>query len=107
MAGYTVLYEHRHIEAGLIEKVKLGYATDLDTNPSGTRYSMHLGTLEDITLVRYDNTHEATKGHEKHTGASETTIDFTDLESLLVAFYAEADAYWDEIDDADGPQRPY
>ena len=60
-----MLYENQHIEAGLIERVKLGYATDLETYPSGVRYSMHIGTLDDMTLLRYDNAHEATKGHEK------------------------------------------
>lgn len=107
MAGYTVVYEHRYIEAGMIEKIKLGYATDLDTYPSGTRYSMHLGTLEGVTLLRYDNAHEATKGHEKHTGAAETRVDFPGLGPLLVKFYSEADVYWDEIDGADGPTRPF
>ncbi|MFP8952587.1 DUF6516 family protein [Natrialbaceae archaeon A-arb3/5] len=107
MAGYTVLYEHRHIEAGVIEKVKVGYATDIETYPSGTRYSMHLGTLDGMTLLRYDNAHGATKGHEKHTSTAETTIDFPGIGPLLVEFYAEADTYWDEIEIADGPERPF
>ena len=106
MAGFSVLYENRHVEAGLIERVKLGYATDLETYPSGARYSMHIGTLDDMTLLRYDNAHEATKGHEKHTPVDTTTIEFPGLEPLLVEFYATADVYWGEAD-ANGPDRPY
>lgn len=106
MTGYTVLYEARHIEAGLIEHVKLGHVTDLDTYPSGVRYSMHIGTLDGTTLLRYDNAHEATRGHDRHTPTDETTIDFPGLEPLLVRFYATADVYWGEAD-ADGPDRPY
>jgi len=41
--------------------------TDTETYPSGWKYTLHLGTLEDLTLVRYDNAHEDTKGHELHT----------------------------------------
>ncbi|NGM71432.1 hypothetical protein G6M89_20970 [Natronolimnobius sp. AArcel1] len=107
MVGYTVLYEQRHIEAGVIEKVKIGYATDIETYPSGDRYSMHIGTFDGMTLLRYDNSHEATKGHEKHTAAGDTTIDYPGLESLLVQFYSESDAYWKELEGADGPDRSF
>lgn len=106
MGGYTVRYEHRHVEGGLIERVRLGTATDLDTYPSGVRYSMHIGTLDGLTLLRYDNAHEATKGHEKHTAVDETSIEFPGLEPLLLRFYSEADVYWGEHD-AEGPDRPF
>lgn len=105
MDGFEVVYDHRHVEGGLIERVELGSATDLDTYPSGVRYAMHIGTLDGLTLLRYDNAHEATKGHEKHTAVDDTTIEFPGLEPLLVRFFSEADVYWAEAD-LDGPNRP-
>lgn len=49
--------------------------TDSDAYPSGWRYALHYGalnssierpTLQDGTILRYDNAHEHTKGHELH-----------------------------------------
>ena len=48
--------------------------TSRDAYPSGWAYSLHYGsrktdpphTLDDGTILRYDNSHEDTKGHELH-----------------------------------------
>ena len=43
--------------------------------------------LKDLTLVRYDNAHEETKGHERHTATGDTDdIKFPGMEALLVEF---------------------
>jgi hypothetical protein len=91
---------YTHVEAGLVENVVVRRVTDTETYPSGWKYTLHLGTLDDLTLVRYDNAHEATKGHERHTAAGDTDVDFPGMEELLVAFWASADEYWAAVDGA-------
>ena len=53
-------FQYTHVEAGLVENVVLRPTDDTETYPSGWKYTLHLGTLEDLTLVRYDNAHEDT-----------------------------------------------
>ena len=74
--------------------------------PSGWKYTLHLGTLDDLTLVRYDNSHEDTKGHEHHTAAGDVDdIEFPGMEDRLVEFWATADEYWDAV--GGEPPRPH
>ena len=56
------LFQYTHVGAGLVENVVLRPTEDTETYPSGWKYTLHLGTLDDLTLVRYDNSHEDTKG---------------------------------------------
>ena len=56
------VFQYTHVEAGLVENVVLRPTEATETYPSGWKYTLHLGTLEDLTLVRYDNAHEDTKG---------------------------------------------
>jgi hypothetical protein len=73
--------------------------TDRDTYPSGWAYKLHYGevdpdpprTLEDGTIRRYDNSHEKTKGHERHV-APETEpeiIEFPGMVELWSRFWRE------------------
>jgi hypothetical protein len=79
---------------------------DTETYPSGWKYTLHLGTLEDLTLVQYDNAHEGTKGHEHHTAAGDVDdVAFPGMEERLIEFWTSADEYWDAVDG--GPDRPY
>lgn len=55
-------FRYTHVEGGLVENVVLRKTTNTDTYPSGWKYTLHLGTLEDLTPIRYDNAHEDTKG---------------------------------------------
>ena len=48
-------FQYTHVEAGLVENVVLRPTDDTETYPSGWKYTLHLGTLDDLTLVRYDN----------------------------------------------------
>jgi hypothetical protein len=73
--------------------------TDNDAYPSGWRYTFHYGaltasaeTLDDGTIRRYDNAHEATKGHERHVAPDPEPeiIEFPGIEELYERF-------WDEI----------
>jgi hypothetical protein len=100
------VFQYTHVEAGLIENVVLRPTEATETYPSGWKYTLHLGTLEDLTLVRFDNAHEDTKGHEHHTAAGDIDdVTFPGMEELLVEFWAGADEYWEAI--GGDPPRPY
>ncbi|SEP31647.1 hypothetical protein SAMN04487948_14614 [Halogranum amylolyticum] len=103
--GQELTRRYTHVEAGLVENVVIRQTTDTDAYPSGWKYTLHLGTLEDLTLIRYDNAHEDTKGHEHHTAAGDTDVEFPGMEELLVEFWASADEYWDAI--GGSPPRSY
>ena len=101
-------FQYTHVEAGLVENVVLRPTDTTETYPSGWKYTLHLGTLEDLTLVRYDNAHEDTKGHELHTAAGDADdidVEFPGMEERLVEFWASADEYWDAA--GGDPPRPY
>jgi hypothetical protein len=101
-----LVFEYTHVEASLVENVVLRRLTDTETYPSGWKYTLHLGTLDDLTLVRYDNAHERTKGHERHTATEDTDdIYFPGMETRLIEFWAKADEYWDAVDAT--PPRPH
>jgi len=55
-------FQYTHVEASLVENVVLRPTEDTETYPSGWKYTLHLGTLTDLTLVRYDNAHEGDEG---------------------------------------------
>ena len=98
--GYT------HVQPGLVENVSLRQTIKTQTYPSGWKYTLHLGTIEDLTLVLYTNANEDTKGHEFHTAAGDTDdVDFPEMEERLLEFWASADEYWEAIDG--DPVRPY
>ncbi|CCQ37645.1 uncharacterized protein Nmlp_3520 [Natronomonas moolapensis 8.8.11] len=74
--------------------------TDHDAYPSGWAYKFHYGatepdpprTLEDGTIRRYDNSHEDTKGHERHVapGSGPDIIEFPGMVELWARFWSEA-----------------
>lgn len=98
-------YQYTYVESGPVENVVIRRTEDTETYPSGWKYTLHLGTLEDLTLVRYDNAHEDTKGHEHHTAGGDDVTEFPGMEARLVEFWASADEYWDPIDG--DPPRPH
>lgn len=78
--------------AGLVESVTIRETTAPEY-PSGWDYSLHLGTVSGIDLLRYDNAHERTKGHELHTPAGDYEIEFPGMGVLLVRFRTEVEVY--------------
>jgi hypothetical protein len=50
---------------------------------------MRYGTYDGTTLLRYDNAHSETKGHERHTPQGTETIDFPGWRPLLQRFRNE------------------
>lgn len=85
--------------------------TTRDAYPSGWAYKLHYGmtepnppqTLADGTIRRYDNAHEATKGHELHTppDPEPTIIEFPGMVPLWNQFWNEIPKPAFEIDDED------
>nr|WP_276279226.1 DUF6516 family protein [Halorussus sp. DT72] len=75
MAGYTVIEDWQSVEAGYVLDVTIRKTED-DKYPSGWDYSLHLGEVGGDTVLRYDNAHERTKGHERHTRGEVEYIDF-------------------------------
>jgi len=82
-----VQYTDEHAD-GTIERVLIRHTNDA-AYPSGWRYSLHYGTKEGETIVRYDNAHEVTKGHERHVGEQVTIIDFPGMMELYDRFLKE------------------
>lgn len=102
---HELTHRYSHVENGLVENVVIRRTSDTSAYPSGWKYTLHLGTLQDLTLVRYDNAHEDTKGHELHTATDDNDVEFPGMEALVVEFWASADEYWDAI--GGNPPRPY
>ncbi|MEF8800395.1 MAG: DUF6516 family protein [Halolamina sp.] len=63
--------------------------TDDSAYPSGYKYSLHFGTLDGETILRYDNSHEETKGHERHTADEVEEIEFPGMVELVEQFESE------------------
>ena len=73
--------------------------TDRDAYPCGWAYKLHYGatepnpphTLDDGTIRRYDNSHEDTKGHERHVapGPDPDSITFPGMVELWERFWSE------------------
>lgn len=91
-------YERSKVyEDGTVVRISVR-RTDDDAYPSGWKYTFHYGsltpgpeTLEDGTIRRYDNSHEATKGHERHVApdSEPDIIEFPGIESLYEQFWEE------------------
>lgn len=94
MAEHTTLINYTVAREGVVESVTVRDTAQTDKYPSGWDYSLHLSTLGGVHLIRYDNAHEATKGHELHTTAAEYEVEFPGMWVLLARFYAEANAVW-------------
>lgn len=82
---YEAVHGETHVESVTIRR------TNDETYPSGWKYSLHYGEIGGETLLRYDNAHERTKGHERHTPSGCETISFPGMERLYRRFKSEID----------------
>ncbi|UPW00841.1 DUF6516 family protein [Halorussus gelatinilyticus] len=90
MADYTVIEDWQSVEDGYVLDVTIR-KTDDDKYPCGWDYSLHLGKVGGETVLRYDNAHERTKGHERHTRSKVEYIDFPGMLELYDRFETEAE----------------
>lgn len=82
---YEAVHGGTYVESVTIRR------TDDQAYPSGWKYSLHYGEIDGVTLLRYDNAHERTKGHERHTSSGVDLIDFPGMERLYRRFKREID----------------
>lgn len=79
-------------------RVTVRLVPESDAYPEGVKYSMHYGDYDGRTILRYDNAHGETKGHERHTRAGSRVIDFPGWRELLKRFRREVMAHERELD---------
>ena len=90
MAPYDTVEEYTRKREGYVEHVRIRRTND-DKYPSGWDYTLHYGTTDGDTLLRYDNAHERTKGHEHHEGDDVEEVEFRGMSELLARFQREVD----------------
>jgi len=77
---YERTHGPEHVESVTIVR------TTTETYPSGWNYALHYGEIGGQTLLRYDNAHERTKGHERHAIEGTEIIEFPGMEALYRRF---------------------
>ena len=90
MASYTTIEDWQDVEDGYVVDVTIRQTGD-ETYPSGWDYSLHLGEVGGETILRYDNAHEQTNGHERHTRNGVETIEFPGMLALYDRFKREVE----------------
>jgi hypothetical protein len=90
MVPYDTVEEYTREHAEYVEHVRIR-RTDDEKYPCGWDYALHYGTKEGETLLRYDNAHERTKGHERHGADGVTRIEFPGMFELLDRFQREVE----------------
>ena len=91
MAGYETVEEYTIKRENRVESVVIR-RTDDPKYPCGWDYAFHYGVIGGETLLRYDNAHERTKGHERHTPDGTERIEFPGMDVLVERFGREVDA---------------
>jgi len=90
MASYTTVADWQDVEGGYVIDVTIR-KSEGDTHPSGWDYSLLSGEVGGETVLRYDNAHERTKGHERHTRDDVQIIEFPGMLALYDRFKREAE----------------
>ncbi len=91
MGEYETLREETSKDGPFITHVRIR-KTDDPKYPCGWDYALHFGTVEGTTLIRYDNAHERTKGHERHARNETEHIEFPGMFTLVERFENEIQA---------------
>lgn len=89
MAPYTTIEDWTAVEDGYVMSVTIRQTAD-EQYPCGWDYSLHLGEVGGETILRYDNAHERSKGHERHTRDGVEYIEFPGMLTLYDRFQREA-----------------
>ncbi|MGB9961575.1 toxin-antitoxin system TumE family protein [Halobacterium sp. MBLA0001] len=90
MASYTTIEDWRDVKDGSVIDITIRQTEDKQY-PSGWDYGLHLGDVGGDTILRYDNAHERTKGHERHTQDTVEIIDFPGMLALYDRFKRETE----------------
>jgi hypothetical protein len=87
--SFRVVEDWEERTATTVTRVKI-YETDDPAYPSGWRYALHYGYLDDRGVVlRYDNENETPGRHERHTADGVTAIEFPGMLVLRDRFANE------------------
>lgn len=80
-------------ETGRLVRINVWSVPTSDAYPDGIKYRLHYGTTAGETILRYDNAHPRTKGHERHTADGvDTDYEFPgDYETVLERFRQEVE----------------
>jgi hypothetical protein len=100
-----VFEDARTTPSGNVVSVTVYDASGWERFPSGVKYSMHYGTTDEETILRYDNHHSETKGHERHAGDAAGSVGFPGYEELLARFYTEVKAHEPRFELPNGIER--
>lgn len=101
MASYTTIEDWQAVNERYVVDITIRQTED-DAYPCGWDYSLHFGEVDGDTILRYDNAHERTKGHERHGRTSVEHIAFPGMLALYDRFKREVDELspvswgWDE-----------
>jgi hypothetical protein len=82
-------------KTGRIVRIQVWAVPESEAYPDGIKYRMHYGTTIGETILRYDNSHAETKGHERHT-TDGVDADYeypSDYRTLLERFREEVDEH--------------
>ena len=90
MASYTTIVDWQDVEDGYVVDVTIRQTEDAQY-PCGWDYSLHLGEVGGDTILRYDNAHERTTGHERHTRDGVNIIEFPGMLALYDRFKRETE----------------
>lgn len=88
MTDVTTVREYEIRRGDTVEAVTIRRTSD-PKYPCGWRYALHFGTLDGETILRYDNAHEPTKGHERHTSNGIEEVEFPGMLELFDRFQRE------------------
>lgn len=91
MAPYETERELTEKDGNYLKHIRVRQ-TDSEQYPCGYDYTLHYGTIDGETLLRYDNAHERHKGHERHTPDGVEEIEFPGMEALVQRFERELEA---------------
>lgn len=78
-----VVRNYRRIVGDHVIRVKIMRVPETEKFPEGIKYRLHFGTLDDETIVRYDNSHGV---HERHDGNEVTVVEFPGIDALVDRF---------------------
>jgi hypothetical protein len=91
MGSHVTVEDWKAVEGSYVVAVTI-HRTDAAPYPSGWNCSLHFGEIGGDTILRYDNAHEDTKGHERHTRDDVKEIDFPGMLALYDRFIKEVEA---------------
>ncbi|WP_049938216.1 toxin-antitoxin system TumE family protein [Halorhabdus tiamatea] len=85
----------RHFDDGTVLRARVLAVPESEKFPEGIKYRLHYGTTEDVTFVRYDNSHGI---HERHTSEGlDEDYDFPGYAAMQDRFWREVEQHRDEI----------